>query len=259
MPTAGVPPARTTAYGNDPAQVYDVRLPTGQCSGATVIVVHGGFWQQEWDREHAAPQAQGFADAGYHVAVVEYRRTGMPGGGWPGTFQDVSAAVAAIRSDATLPDRCLLVGHSAGGQLVALAAAQPWAHGLAGAISLAGCVDLALSHEVDLGAGAVQAFLGGSRPAAVDPSDEAHPGPWMDADPALHVPAVPVVLVHGTEDDTVPMAVSESYLARVGRSGEQHAEVALHGIRGAGHFQLIDPRHPAFGAVLDLVATLARY
>jgi len=253
MPTSATPPpARTTAYGKDPAQVYDVRLPTAPGSGATVVVVHGGFWREEWDREHAAPQAQGLADAGHHVAVVEYRRTGMPGGGWPGTFQDVAAAVAAVRSDATLPDRCLLVGHSAGGQLVALAAAQPWSHGLAGAISLAGCVDLALSASMDLGGGAAQAFLG------VPPSHAAH-GPWTDADPGLHVPAVPVLLVHGSEDDTVPPAVSESYVTRMRESGEQHAEVAFHGIPGAGHFELIDPQHAAFATVLALVATLARH
>ncbi len=252
MPTSATPPpARTTAYGDDPAQVYDVRLPSGSGSGATVIVVHGGFWREEWDREHAAAQAQGLADAGHHVAVVEYRRTGMPGGGWPGTFRDIAAAVAAVRSDTTLPDRCVLVGHSAGGQLVALAAAQPWAHGLAGAISLAGCVDVALSAAMDLGDGAVQAFLGVSHSATE--------GAWADADPSLHVPAVPVLLVHGSEDDTVPPVISDSYVAKTSRSGEQHAEVALHGIPGAGHFQLIDPQHPAFATVLDLVAALARH
>lgn len=253
MPTASTPPPdRTTAYGQDPAQVYDVRLPSTPESGATVVVVHGGFWRREWDREHAGAQAQGFADAGHHVAVVEYRRTGMPGGGWPGTFQDVSAAIRAIRADPTLPDRCLLVGHSAGGHLVALAAAQPLAHGLAGAVSLAGCVDLALSAEMDLGGGAPQAFLGG-------PWTDGVTGSWADADPALHVPTVPVVLVHGADDRTVPHVVSESYRSKVSSSAEQHAEVRLHGIPGAGHFDLINPRHPAFRTVLDVVATLARH
>jgi acetyl esterase/lipase len=253
MPTsAAPPPARTTAYGDDPAQVYDVRLPTTRSSGGTVVVVHGGFWRREWDREHAAVQAQGFADAGHHVAVVEYRRTGMPGGGWPGTFQDVSTAVSAIRSDATLPDRCLLVGHSAGGHLVALAAAEPWAHGLAGAVGLAGCVDLALTAERNLGGGAAQAFLGGPPTETDDPR-------WRDADPALHPPAVPVVLVHGTEDRTVPLAISQSYLTKVSRSAEQHAEVALHGIPGAGHFDVIDPGHSAFATVLALASDLLRH
>ena len=36
-------PSRTTAYGIDPAQVYDVRVPTADPTGTTVVVVHGGF------------------------------------------------------------------------------------------------------------------------------------------------------------------------------------------------------------------------
>lgn len=252
-PTAAAPPpARTTAYGSDPAQVYDVRLPTTTPSGTTVVIVHGGFWREEYDRAHAAPQAQAFADAGHHVAVVEYRRTGMPGGGWPGTFTDVSAAIAAVRADATLPDRCVLVGHSAGGHLVALAAGQPWAHGLAGVVSLAGCVDLALCAQMGLGNGAVQAFLGG------EPTGGAT-GPFADADPALHTPAAPLLLVHGDRDDTVPPVISRTYLEAMSVSREQHAEVALHGIPGAGHFALIDPQDPAFAVVLGIVSDLSRH
>lgn len=77
--------SRTTAYGPDPAQVYDVRLPTRAPRGSTVAVIHGGFWRAEFDRKHATSQAQAFADNGFHVAVMEYRRVGMAGGGWPGT------------------------------------------------------------------------------------------------------------------------------------------------------------------------------
>lgn len=259
---ASVPaPARTTAYGSDPAQVYDVRLPTTDPTGITVVVVHGGFWRAQWDRAHAAAQAQAFADAGHHVAVVEYRRTGMPGGGWPGTFADVAAAVAAIRADPALPDRCVLVGHSAGGHLVALAAGQPWAHGLAGAVSLGGCVDLALCASLDLGSGAARAFLGTGERAATTPAASAS-GAWLDADPALHPPAVPVVLLHGELDDTVPLEVSRSYAERMAqpRAGadSRHAPVRLHGIPGVGHDELIDPAHPAFAATLRAVSWLAR-
>ncbi len=244
-------PARTTAYGSDPAQVYDVRLPIGQQAGdATVVIVHGGFWKAEWDRAHAATQAQAFADAGYHVAVVEYRRTGMPGGGWPGTFADVAAAVAAVRADPTLPDRCVLLGHSAGGHLVALAAGQPWAEGLAGVVSLAGCVDLDLVAALDLGAGAASAFLGSA------PAGTAASGSWADAEPSLHPPRVPVVLVHGDADDTVPLAVSQRYLDRSTSSGRPHATVRLHGIPGAGHDAVIEPGQPAFDTTLAAVGSL---
>lgn len=240
-------PARTTAYGPDPAQVYDVRLPPGQARDVTVVVVHGGFWRAEYDRTHAGCQAQAFADAGWPVAVVEYRRTGMPGGGWPGTAEDVAAAVSAVRDDPDLPGRLVLVGHSAGGHLVAWAAAQPWATGLAGVVSLAGVVDLRLASELRLGDGAVDAFLGGS-------PDE-RPEAYAAADPALQAPLVPVVLVHGADDEVVPPVVSRSYAARAAAS-RTAAAVRLLEVPGCDHYGPIDPEHAAFADVLAAVSGL---
>jgi acetyl esterase/lipase len=236
------PPARTTAYGIDPAQVYDVRVPTGDPTGTTVMVVHGGFWKAEWDRAHAAPQAQAFADAGHHVAVVEYRRTGMRGGGWPATFADVSAAVDAVLADPTLPDRLVLVGHSAGGHLVALAATRPEAGRLAGVVALAGCVDLALTRDLGLGDGAAAAFMGDADEAA-----------WTAADPAAHPVLARLVLVHGEADDTVPVEVAERFLDRQGPTAGHE----LLRLPAVGHMELIEPAQSAFRVVLDAVARLS--
>jgi acetyl esterase/lipase len=245
------PPARTTAYGPDPAQVYDVRLPAAAAKDVTVVVVHGGFWRAEYDRAHAGCQAQAFADAGWPVAVLEYRRTGMPGGGWPGTGDDVAAAVAAVRADPDLPDRLVLVGHSAGGHLVAWAASRPWGAELAGVVSLAGVVDLRAAFGLRLGDGAVEAFLAGT--------PEERPEAYAAADPALHAPLAPVVLVHGADDDVVPPVVARSYREKVAAlplTGEV-APVTLHEIAGCEHFGLIDPEHPAFAEALAAVSGLA--
>ena len=57
MERTAPPPTRTTAYGSDPAQVYDVRLPAGTAADVTVVVVHGGFWRERFDRSHAGCQA----------------------------------------------------------------------------------------------------------------------------------------------------------------------------------------------------------
>ncbi|MEO8517637.1 MAG: alpha/beta hydrolase [Dermatophilaceae bacterium] len=246
---AALPVSRTAAYGPDPAQVYDVRSPTRAPGGTTVVVIHGGFWRAEFDRSHAASQAQAFADNGFHVAVLEYRRVGMTGGGWPGTFQDVAAAVAAVRADPELPDRVVLVGHSAGGHLAALVASQPAALGLRGVVCLAGCVDLALTARMGLGAGAAQTLMGG------EPEDL--PDAYAEADPCALTPAVPVVLLHGADDQVVPPAVSRSYWDRMQRSTRAHAEVRHTVIPACEHFGLIDPGHPAFADVLDSVRSLA--
>jgi acetyl esterase/lipase len=246
---AASPASRTTAYGPGPAQLYDVRLPTSATRSTTVAIIHGGFWKAEFDRSHAASQAQAFADKGFHVAVLEYRRVGMAGGGWPGTFLDVAAAVAAVRADPDLPDRVVLVGHSAGGHLAALVASQPDAQGLGGAVCLAGCVDLALTARMGLGDRAAQALMGGE-PANL-------PAASTEADPAALAPVVPLVLLHGADDQVVPPEVSRSYVDRVRASARAHAQVRRTVIPACGHFGLIDPEHPAFAVVLDSVRSLA--
>jgi acetyl esterase/lipase len=201
------------------------------------VVVHGGFWRREYDRGHASSQAQAFADAGYPTSVIEYRRAGMPGGGWPGTADDVAAAIAAIREDPAFGSHLALVGHSAGGQLVAWAAGERWAHGLTGVVSLAGVLDLERAYESAVGGGAIEAFLGGTPATAA-----AH---YAAADPMRRPPGIPTVLLHGEDDLEVPLEQSERY------AGRHHgALVRLRVVPGCGHYGLIDPQHPAFAEVL---------
>jgi acetyl esterase/lipase len=90
--------------------------------------VRGGFWRNRYDRSHARPLAAALAEAGWMVLLPEYRRLGDPGGGSPGTFDDIAALIAAVASlvPAELRRRVTLVGHSAGGHLaVRLQASAP--------------------------------------------------------------------------------------------------------------------------------------
>jgi pimeloyl-ACP methyl ester carboxylesterase len=152
--------------------------------------------------------------------------------------------VAAVRADESLPDPLVLVGHSAGGQLVAWAANQRWAEGLAGAVVLAGCVDLRATEAMGLGGGAARDWIG------VGP-DEA-PEVWQAADPMASLPPrVPVRLLHGRQDEIVPVAVTDAYVSRC-----RDADVALEVLDGCGHYSLIDPEAPAFGRVVDTIGAL---
>jgi acetyl esterase/lipase len=238
------PPTRTAAYGDDPDQVYDVREPAHPL-GATVLVVHGGFWRPAYDRTHAGSQAAALADAGFHVAVAEYRRDRMPLTQLPAALADVRGVVAAVRGDESLPDALVLVGHSAGGQLVAWAANQPWAEGLAGVVVLAGCVDLQATDAMGLGGGAVRDWVGAP--------DEA-PEVWQATDPMTALPPrVPVRLVYGRQDDVVPVAVADRYMEHCRALG---GDIELQVLDDCGHYSLIDPEAPAFTRVIATIRTL---
>jgi dipeptidyl aminopeptidase/acylaminoacyl peptidase len=118
---------------------------------------------------------------------------------------------------------------------------------LRGAVAQAGVLDLADASAERLGAGAVDAFLGGG-PDKV-------PERYSAASPIALLPlGVPVTCVHGEADDIVPIRQSERYVAAARASGDPARLVRL---PGAGHFAVIDPGDPAWraskAAVLGIV------
>jgi acetyl esterase/lipase len=263
------PPDLVIRYGTGPEQVADVRLPGRRPQAAArpaplVIFLHGGFWRAAYDRSHTGPMATALAAAGYAVCVPEFRRTGQPGGGWPGTFDDVAAAVdrspglarAAAGPDVIAEGPALLAGHSAGGQLALWSAGRhllgpesAWrsAPGARGVVVLAGVSRLADCYEQGLGSGAAAALMGGG-PARF-------PQRYRDADPAVLLPlGCPVRLVHGSLDDVVPAAMSRDYSVAGLATGDDTTVTELPGI---SHVDLIDPLSPAWPQVLAAFQALA--
>jgi len=261
--TRPAPPADfTVAYGDDPEHVIDVRLPapsTGGTPRPLVVFVHGGFWMAEYDRVHAAPLATDLASRGYPVASVEYRRIGQPGGGYPGTLDDVATAVGALPElvavaqaergvDAFPADRPVLMGHSAGGHLALWTAARGGPEVTRGVLALAPVADLARAYRLRLGNDAVRLLLGGG------PGDV--PDRYAAADPSALLPiGVPVAVVHGHLDEQVPYPVGADFVAAARRAGD---EAHLFELPEAEHFALIDPLSAAWSAVLDALELLVR-
>jgi acetyl esterase/lipase len=66
---------------------------------------------------------------------------------------------------------------------------------------------------------------------------------------------VPQILLHGTQDQRVPLVVSQAYAAKAMAAGD---EVTLIEIPGADHFVLIDPHSTAWAvAVREIKKRLA--
>ncbi|GAA3742668.1 alpha/beta hydrolase [Plantactinospora mayteni] len=249
------PPADVALrYGAGPEHVADLRLPAEPAGPAQplVVVVHGGFWRAEYDRRHTGPLAADLAARGYPVAQLEYRRTGQPGGGWPGTFDDVAAGIAALPGlvEAVLPagrmapGPPILLGHSAGGHLALWAALRAPA-GVRGVLALAPVLDLAEAYRLDLDGGAVAALLGGG------PEDV--PDLYATADPTRSAaPPVPASIVHGTLDRQVPVEPSRRYAA-----GATSTDLRFVELPECEHFGVIDPLSRAWPVVLAELHWLA--
>ncbi|SRR6266567_6361066 len=250
------PPADARlAYGSDPNQFLDLRLPSSKDKSKAlfplIINVHGGFWRAKYDLDHAGHLCAALAAKGLATANLEYRRVGNEGGGWPGSFADIRAAYSFLVQNAHRHNldltRIVLMGHSAGGQLaLCLAAHEPSVNRV---VSLAGVVDLQRAFHLHLSNDAVVGFLHGT------PSEV--PDHYREADPMeLSIPQARQWLIHGSADEIVPPDFSRDYVS----TKQKHAgkeDVHLLEISGAGHFDVIDPRSQAWKRVEETVLKLA--
>src|SRR5262245_7402762 len=211
------------AYGLEPLQFADVRKADGD---ALALVLHGGSWKATYNLTHLAHLCILLGEHGVPTLNVEYRRVGDPGGGWPGSLEDVLLAVELGRK---LARRLVLVGHSAGGHLSLLAAKRTGVPVLA----LAAVCDPP-TWEND----AVAAFFAGTEPTP-------------EASPLAQAPlGVRTIVIHGTADDVVPFEQSERYANAAGD------EATLHPLEAAGHFEPIDPQSPEVEVTLRAVTQL---
>jgi acetyl esterase/lipase len=229
-------PDATVRYAGHQEAVVDLHLPGGSRPTGPdtrlVVLLHGGFWKQEWDRRHSRPMARALAGLGAVVATPEYRRV-RGGGGWPITCDDVELAVRRLPELldglGIATGEMTLTGHSAGGHLVLWLCTRGLP--VRRAVALAPVCDLREAMRQHLGDDATQAFLGGADPAEADPMTLFDQRPPAD-----------VAIVHGVEDETVPVSLSRGF-------ADRHPWVELHEVP-AGHMEVIEPGSAAWPAVV---------
>ena len=225
--------AQTLAYGSSPLNTV-VNIKGSESSRGAVTLIHGGCWSNAYDRNHTLPMAEALSTMGYDVWVPEYRRVGDEGGGWPGSLEDIIAAVELVTEETGRQP--ILVGHSAGGHL-ALRAAQT-------GLAINGVVGLApITDRVSYGAdsGSCQSLVAPFRGVETySPNDT-----YRDASVNLNAITVPVAVVIGNEDSIVgatQVAVFDS------------GQVTK--VKGAGHFDVIHPKTKAFSAVVNALKAI---
>jgi acetyl esterase/lipase len=254
-------PTATIQYGPADVQAIDVFRPDGDGPHPVAILIHGGCWSAGTaGREQVRPIAADLARRGIAVWSIGYRRVDEAGGGFPGTYQDVAAAIDRIRSEAATHrldlSRTVLAGHSAGGHLALWAASRdqlPDGHALRGAQPFVPPVVISLGGVGDLKAFArvVQMVCGPGVLEQLVPANAADP--YADVSPlALPPPAGRIIMVSGVLDRAVPPYAAHDY-ARAMRK-KRDAPVELVDIPEAGHFDLVTPGTPAWADISARIA-----
>jgi acetyl esterase/lipase len=237
-------PDAVVRYAPHEDGLVDLHLPhhVGGSPPPLVVLVHGGFWRQAYDRTHTRPTAAALASAGCVVATPEYRRVGGTGG-WPRSALDVEDAVRALpdllASLDVSTEGLTVVGHSAGGHLALWLVNQLVP--VRRAVALAPVADLRAAARAGLGDRATQELLGGEPEEVPDRYDEADPAVRLQQRPGCEV-----VVVHGGEDEVVPLSISHGLVQR-------HPFVDLRVVDNADHFDVMTPGSDAWPVVLGAV------
>lgn len=249
----------TIAFGSDPFQKVDLWLPTGDGPHTTIVMVHGGCWQTAIaDRTLMDWVAADLRANGIAVWNVDYRGVDRPGGGYPGTFDDVANASDLLRDHAGAYGldmrRIVAVGHSAGGHLALWLAARPRLPAtsalrhddplpIAHVVCLGGLPDLeatAASPDNGCGVEVIERLVGGGRPDRFSDTSI----------PRLLPIGISHDLVNGREDQIIPYRFATDYLARATAAGDR---VTLHTIAATGHVELVAPETAAWAVAISLI------
>jgi acetyl esterase/lipase len=219
-------------YGAGPRQKLDIYVPDGVSAAApapVVVFFYGGGWDSG-QRQDYRFAAQAFSAMGYVTVVPDYRL--WPQVRYPDFVDDSADAVAWTAANIAQyggdPQRLVLAGHSAGAYNAAMLAMDPhWltARGVSSSairafVGLAGPYDF-LPFD---GPRVVRVFGHVADPPATQPIHYVRPN------------APPMLLLHGTGDDTVYLKNSVNLDAAQRAAGGRSQLVQYPDI---GHVRLI--------------------
>jgi len=219
----------------------DAHIPDGTGPFAAVILVHGGAWVGGDRIYNVEPLFKPLADAGFAWFSVSYRlaadvlRNPVAAALQLGTAEnDVRRAVAFVKEHASeyrlYPNKIVLIGESAGGQLASMAALRPDPGGaVQGVIAFYTPSDLSsLARTSGMIPDNVRDAVKGTT------FDDILMAGLKEFSPINYVSATspPFLLIHGTDDNIVPIAQSERFCEKFRAVG---AGCELYRVEGGGH------------------------
>ena len=108
-------------------------------------------------------------------------------------------------------------------------------------VGLAPVSDLVEADRLELSRHVTLELLGGSA--------RQQPARYADASPGDRLPlGVPTVVIHGTKDNIVPLAMNRSFAERARKAGD---DIRLVMPEDADHFDVIDPKSKVWSQVVD--------
>lgn len=209
-----------------------------------VVYIHGGAWRGG-NRDAGVRPLSRLAQRGYFGATIEYRLSGEAR--FPAQIEDCKAAIRFLRSKAREfgidPDRIAAWGPSAGGHLAALLGTSGDAKDLDGkggsgdassrvqaVVDWFGPTDFLQmgKNKIDHDApnSPESLLVGGPIQENKDKVAAANPITYVSKDDP------PFLIMHGDQDDLVPLSQSEHLLAALRKAG---VDSTLHVVKGAGH------------------------
>lgn len=238
-------------HAGDRSLKLDLVRPKGQGDKVlpVVVFIHGGGWQAG-SKEGGRWAISALAATGNYVGVtVGYRLTDVAI--FPAQIHDCKAAIRWIRANAAKyhidPQKIGAVGSSAGGHLVALLGTSGDVKELEGdngnpgfssrincVVDFCGPSDFPHFNEQkgNGGRSAVAKLFGGDPSEHLAAARAASPVTWASKDDP------PFLIIHGTEDATVPFAQGETMAESLKQAGVSATFIK---VEGAGHGGLSVP------------------
>lgn len=232
-----VDPRTTTGTAGEYLPGLEARFyPTSDAGRAALLVmVPGGGWQTA-DPAGLDGLARKLADSGIFTATVEVR-AGEDEVVYPVPVEDVLCAVAFVvttaRSEGVEPGPVIVLGHSTGAHLAALAvlATSDYSPECPETVVVPDAlIGMAGTYDVGIVPGIATRLFG--------VSPEADPALWESGNPVLRAglrPEVPVLLIHGDADDLVPTSFTTEFAAALERGGHV---VTVEIVTGADHHEI---------------------